>query len=122
MKDEQIRLTNSQLKIMQLLWEQAPITAKELTLRAADRYGWNKNTTYTILKSLVEKGSVLREEPDFLCTPAVSLEKVRRCETRGLIDKLFKGSAGMFFSAFLEDEALSGEELAALRQLIDEKK
>ena len=122
MKEKKEKLNNSQVKVMQLLWENGATTAKKLCLMAAERYEWNKNTTYTIIKSLVENGAIERSEPDFLCTPLLSLEEVRRTETKGLVDKFFHGSASAFFSAFLEDENISSEELEALKKIINEKK
>lgn len=122
MKEKKEKLNNSQVKVMQLLWETGATTAKNLCLMAAERYDWNKNTTYTIIKSLVEMGAVERSEPDFLCTPLLSLEEVRRTETKGLVDKFFHGSASAFFSAFLEDENISSEELETLKKIINEKK
>ena len=122
MKEKKEKLNNSQVKVMQLLWETGATTAKNLCLMAAERYEWNKNTTYTIIKSLVEIGAVERSEPDFFCTPVLSLEEVRRTETKGLVDKFFHGSASAFFSAFLEDESISSEELEALKKIINEKK
>ena len=122
MKEKKEKLNNSQVKVMQLLWETGATTAKNLCLMAAERYDWNKNTTYTIIKSLVEIGAVERSEPDFFCTPVLSLEEVRRTETKGLVDKFFHGSASAFFSAFLEDESISSEELEALKKIINEKK
>ncbi len=122
MKDKKEKLNNSQIKVMQLLWEGGATTAKNLCVMAAERYDWNKNTTYTIIKSLVEAGAVERSEPDFLCTPLLSIEEVRRTETRGLVDKFFQGSASAFFSAFLEDESISPEELETLKKIINEKK
>ena len=122
MKEKKEKHNNSQVKVMQLLWETGATTAKNLCLMAAERYDWNKNTTYTIIKSLVEMGAVERSEPDFLCTPVLSLEEVRRTETKGLVDKFFHGSASAFFSAFLEDESISSEELEALKKIINGKK
>ena len=122
MKEKKEKLNNSQIKVMQLLWETGATTAKNLCVMAAERYEWNKNTTYTIIKSLVEMGAVERSEPDFFCTPLLSLEEVRRTETKGLVDKFFQGSASAFFSAFLEDENISSEELEALKKIINEKK
>ncbi|MCI6729486.1 MAG: BlaI/MecI/CopY family transcriptional regulator, partial [Clostridiales bacterium] len=37
---------------MELIWDNAPIHAKDVALLAAERIGWNKNTTYTVLKKL----------------------------------------------------------------------
>ena len=56
MKEKKEKLNNSQVKVMQLLWENGATTAKNLCVMAAERYEWNKNTTYTIIKSLVENG------------------------------------------------------------------
>lgn len=116
------KLFESEAKVMEIIWANAPVSAKEISLIATDTIGWNKNTTYTIIKSLVEMGAIERSEPDFLCTPLLSLEEVRRTETKGLVDKFFHGSASAFFSAFLEDENISSEELEALRKIINEKK
>ena len=118
----QEKLFESEAKVMEIVWTKAPISAKDISLIAAETIGWNKNTTYTIIKSLVEMGAVERSEPDFLCTPVLSLEEVRRTETKGLVDKFFHGSASAFFSAFLEDESISSEELEALKKIINEKK
>ena len=116
------KLFDSEAKVMEIIWKNSPISAKEISLIATETIGWNKNTTYTIIKTLVEMGAVERSEPDFLCTPLLSLEEVRRTETKGLVDKFFHGSASAFFSAFLEDENISEEELEALKKIINGKK
>ena len=110
---------DSELKLMELVWSREPVSAKELSLMAADRLGWNKNTTYTVLKKLVGKEFVQRDEPGFVCTALVKREDVQRAETRSLIDKLYSGSRQAFLAAFLEDEPLSKEEIDQLRKLID---
>ncbi len=122
MKDKKEKLNNSQIKVMQLLWEKGPSPAKELCVAAAEAYGWNKNTTYTVIKTLVEAGAIERGEPDFICTPLISLEEVRKTETKSFLEKFYQGSAKAFFSAFLEDENLDPEELEVLKKLINEKK
>jgi predicted transcriptional regulator len=56
-----------------------------------------------------------------MCTALISREEVCRAETQGLIDKLFGGSRRALFSALLEDETLSAEELDELRAMIEKK-
>ena len=114
-------LFDGELKLMELLWEQEPVSAKELSLVAAARIGWNKNTTYTVIKKLIEKGVIRREEPGFICHAEVRRQDVARAETDSLIGRFFGGSKKALFSALLEDEALSAEELAELKNLINEK-
>ena len=118
--NDQIKLNNSETRIMNVLWEKGQLPAKEVALEAAARYGWNKNTTYTILKALIEKDYLRREEPNFVCVPLLKRGEVQRAETRGLIDRLFGGSPANFLSAFVENEELSDDEIAKIRRLIDE--
>ncbi len=116
---ERTKLFDSELKLMELVWKNAPVSAKELSLLAQAQIGWNKNTTYTILKKLVEKSAVKREEPNFVCTPLVTREEVLQAETESLIDRLFQGSRKAFFAAFFNREKLSDEEIEELKRIID---
>ncbi|MEI6603641.1 MAG: BlaI/MecI/CopY family transcriptional regulator [Clostridia bacterium] len=116
---ESIKLFDSELKLMELIWPRAPVSAKELARLAAEEIGWNKNTTYTILKKLASKGAIARQDPDFICTPLISKEQVQQDEADTLINKLFAGSRKAFFSSFLSKETLSKDEIAELKRMIE---
>ncbi|HEY8422604.1 MAG TPA: BlaI/MecI/CopY family transcriptional regulator [Thermoclostridium sp.] len=115
------KLFDSELKLMDILWEKEPISAKELSILAAERIGWNKNTTYTVLKKLVNKKVICRSEPGFICTSLIKKDEVRKAETEGLIKRLFNGSKKALFSALLEDETLSEDEIAELREMLEKR-
>ena len=115
------KLFDSELKVMELIWANEPVSAKELSILAEKELAWNKNTTYTVIKKLESKGHVHREDPGFVCTSLISKEEVCREEARGLIDKLFGGSRKALFSALIEDEKLTEDEIDALRRMIDER-
>jgi Predicted transcriptional regulator len=117
---ENIKLFDSELKIMDIIWDKEPVPAKEISLIAADTIGWNKNTTYTIVKKLIEKNAVKRIEPNFICTSLVKRKDVQKAETQNLIDKLYNGSKKAFFAAFIE-ENISDDELAELKKLIEKR-
>lgn len=116
-----VRLFDSEYKLMEFLWQYEPVNAKELTLKTAQAIGWNKNTTYTVLKRLIEKGAVKRTEPGFVCFSLVKKADVRKAETDTLIDKLYGGSRKAFFAAFLEDERLSEQEIAEIKAMIEKR-
>lgn len=115
------KLFDSEAKIMEIIWEKSPITAKEISLIAAETIGWNKNTTYTVIGKLEKKGFIQRQEPGFICTPLVSQGQMQKVEAASLVKKLFGGSRKALFSALLEDEPLSDEELDALREMIENR-
>lgn len=115
------KMFDSEVKVMEIIWEKGPISAKEISLIAADTIGWNKNTTYTVIKKLEAKGFIRRDDPGFICTALVSQSEVQKSETKSLLDKLFGGSRKALFSALLEDEALSEDEIDELKNIIDKR-
>ena len=115
------KLFDSEAKVMEILWANSPISAKDISLIAAETIGWNKNTTYTVIKKLEAKGFIQRQDPGFICTPLVSQNEVQKAEAASLVKKIFGGSRKALFSALLEDEPLSEEEIEALRKLIDDR-
>ena len=117
-----VKLFDSELKVMEVLWEQGTKTAKEIVDVLSERIGWNKNTTYTVIKKCIEKGVIERGEPGFLCTPMVTRDEVARSETEQLIDKMFGGSSELFFSSFLKNQGLSEADAARLARMIEEAK
>jgi predicted transcriptional regulator len=117
---EKIKLFEGELKLMELLWENEGISAKEMTLLAADTIGWNKNTTYTVIKKLVAKGVIKRDEPGFICHSLVGREDVGREEVKAVLRSFFGGSVKAMFSSFMEEGALSIEDAEELRRMIDE--
>ena len=113
------KLFDSEAKVMQILWQEGAISAKEVSLIAAETIGWNKNTTYTIIKKLEAKGFIRRDDPGFICTPLVSKMQMQKIEAASLVKKVFDGSRQALFSALLTDEPLTDSELEAQRKLID---
>ena len=115
------KLFDSEAKVMDIIWEKSPVSAKDISLIATETIGWNKNTTYTIIKKLETKGFIRREDPGFICTPLVSRDEMQKAEAASLVKKVFGGSRRALFSALVEDEPLSEEEIDELRKLIDNR-
>ena len=114
-------LFDSELKVMEIIWDAEPVSAKEISLIAQERIGWNKNTTYTVIKKLESKGFIKREEPGFICSSVYKREEIQRSETVSLINKLFGGSKKALFSSLVDGGELSEGELTELKELIDKR-
>ncbi len=114
------KLVDSELKVMDVLWEQGDLPAKEVARQLTQRLGWNVNTTYTLLKRCIKKGAVQRFEPNFVCHALLPKEQVQQAETDALINKLYSGCADQLFAALLGRRQLSPQELSRLKQLVDE--
>ena len=88
-----IKVFDSELKVMEVLWKEGEVTASYITKILKDEIGWNINTTYTIIKKLIVKGAIKRREPKFKCIPLITKEQVQKYEARELGNKLFAGDS-----------------------------
>lgn len=116
---EGMKLNDSELKVMDILWKEGSCTAKHIADVLAEEVGWNKNTTYTLIKRCINKGAVERTEPNFMCNALIPKEKVQEMETRELVDKIFDGSVDKLFASLLGGENLTAGQIGKLRKLID---
>lgn len=115
-----IKLFDSELKVMDVLWRQGDTTAKRISDILKDETGWNMNTTYTLIKRCIKKGAIERSEPNFMCHALIPKEKVQEAETNELIDKVFDGSVNNLFAALLGKKNLSDEQIEKLKQIVEE--
>lgn len=115
-----VKLFDSELKIMNVLWKEGDLTAKQISTILADEVGWNMNTTYTVIKKCIAKGAIERQDPNFVCRALISKEEVQQAETEELVGKLFDGSTDKLFAALLGSKKLTTDEITHLRQLVED--
>ena len=115
-----IKLFDSELKVMEVLWRDGDKTAKQISEILNASIGWNVNTTYTVIKKCIAKGAIERTEPNFMCHALIPKETVQADEARELMGKLFDGSPDLLFASVLGGEKLSRDQIDRLRRWIDE--
>ena len=114
-----MKLFDSEWKVMEVLWQENDQTVKAVSLHLAQSAGWNKNTTYTVIKKCIDKGAIERREPNFVCHALISKQQAQTEEAQSLVDKVFGGSAELLFASLLSDRSLSKEELDRLKALVE---
>ena len=115
-----VKLFDSELKVMGVLWKEGDTTAKQISDILKAETGWNMNTTYTVIKKCVAKGAIERREPNFLCHALIPKEAVQEAETDELISKFYDGSADKLFAALLGRKKLSAGQIAKLKKIVGE--
>ena len=115
-----VKLFDSELKVMDVLWREGDTAAKYIAETLKEEVGWNKNTTYTLIKRCMKKGAIERLEPNFMCHALIPKEEVQEAETNELINKIYDGSADKLFAALLGRKKLSPEQIAKLKQIVGE--
>lgn len=91
------RLFEKEFQFCLILWEQEPVSLRELTRLCKDNLGWERSTTYTMIRKLVGKGVIRRDGKNV--TSVLSKEQAQDDRTEELIQKTFGGRiSGLFLT------------------------
>jgi len=115
---EKYRLFAAEYKFVSVVWDYEPVKSTELVKLCADKLGWKKSTTYTVLKKLCERG--ILQNQDATVTALVKREDVQRYESSAILEKTFDGSLPKFLTAFLSGRKISEQEAEELKRIIEE--
>ena len=114
---EELVLFEAEKKLMEIIWQEAPVESGRLVKLAGDNINWNKSTTYTVLRKLIAKGFVKNE--DSVVSVLIPKEDVLISESNQIVNESFSGSLPKFVAAFLgNNRTLSDEDADALMKLI----
>lgn len=114
------RISEAEMQLLQLLWEESPLGAIELAGRAPEERGWSIKTVKTLLSRLVAKGAIVAkpEGRRFLYEPAIKRDAVAASQASGLVDRLFGGRVSPLVAQLAEQKGLSDDDLAELEALV----
>ncbi len=115
-----VKLFDSELKVMDVLWKEGDMLAKQISDILKESTGWNMNTTYTVIKKCIAKGAIERREPNFLCHALIARDVVQAAETEELLHKLFDSSPDLLFASLLGHQKLSKAQIDNLRRMVAE--
>jgi predicted transcriptional regulator len=119
-KNKQPIPTESELAILNVLWEQGPSTVREvynvLNLKRDTGY----TTVLKLLQIMIEKNLVKRDESSrtHVYTETYSKQNTQRQLVNNLLKKAFGGSPAQLANALFENEKLSKSEFEKLRNEI----
>ena len=113
----EIELGEIQEQFAQIIWEHEPVTSGTLVGIAAEKLGWKKSTTYTVLRKLCEKG--LFQNQDGVVTALVSKAQFDSAKSQKFVEDNFNGSLPSFIAAFTGRKKLSSKEINEIQHIID---
>jgi BlaI family penicillinase repressor len=117
-----VSLSDGEWKIMNSLWESGESTITELTASLEKETGWDKHIIITMLGRMEKKEAVAHRQGGRakVFYPLVSREEVSMQETRGFLEKVYRGSLGMMVNAMVADQALSEQEIQELYDILEQ--
>ena len=117
-----ISLSDGEWKLMNLLWEQSPLTIGGMVESRKDDTGWTKATVNIMLNRLAEKGAVRIDAGGKakLFYPLLRHEDAVRQEAKSGLGKIKTGGIGLLVSTMAEDCSLTDEEIDELYRILKE--
>ena len=114
---EEIRLGLVESRFADIIWEQEPLTSRELVKLCLEKLEWKKSTTYTVLKKLCERG--IFQNQDGTVTSLISRQDFYAMQSEKFVEDTFAGSLPAFLAAFTKRKTLSADEIAQIRAMIE---
>ena len=114
------KIFESEYRFCCILWDNEPVTSSELVKLCAEKLGWKKSTSYTVLKRLCERG--IFQNQNSVVTSLISRDEFYAEQSDRFVKETFDGSLPAFLAAFGAKNKLTGREVDELKRLIDEMK
>lgn len=111
------RISNSEYRFCEILWEREPVSSAELVRACRERLEWKKSTVYTVIRRLADRGVVKSEHA--VVTSLVSRDEVLKARSLEMVDDSFAGSLPGFVAAFINSRRLTDEEIDEMQEMID---
>lgn len=114
-------LTEAQLEIMNIVWDQPETTLGEIWRELQDKRTMARNTVQTLLTRLVEKGWVEYrcEGKIFHYRATVPKQATMKHVVGRFVETAFNGSAEGLVMALLDSQELDNDEVERIRALIE---
>jgi BlaI family penicillinase repressor len=118
------RISDAEHAVMEVLWDESPLTANDVAERVAPSRGWSANTVKTLLGRLLAKSIIAADEDGrrYLYRPLVERGDYVEGESRRLIDRLFGGKLTPLVAHLAERDALTDDDIAEIEALLKEIK
>lgn len=122
MQTPQQRLTDAELRLMDIVWKLAPVSVQGVVDALPPDLDLAYSTVLTTMRILEEKGYLkhTKEGRAFVYSPVVAREDASRSALRHVLDKFFGSKPELLVQNMLGDGDLSKSELAKLKKLIAE--
>jgi len=115
-------LTEAEFRLMDILWEKDKATVNDVVSALPPEQPLAYTTVLTMLRILEQKGYLRHEKQSraFVYFPIIGRDEARRSAVRGVVSRFFNDSPELLVLNILEHETIDTEELARLKQMIQE--
>jgi len=117
---EKYKLGIKEGKFADIIWQNEPLSSRELTEICEKELKWKRTTTYTMLKRLCDRK--IFENKSGTVYSIMKKKEFLTAQGEQFINKSFEGSLPQFVAAFTRRNKLSDKDVQEIQRLIDEYK
>ena len=114
---ETIELGAAQERFADIVWANEPLNSGDLVQICEKELGWNKSTTYTVLRMLCQKG--LFQNVKSIVSALVTREEYYASKSEKIVNDSYKGSLPAFIAAFTSKRQMTAKEVDEIQKMID---
>ena len=113
---EEMKLGVVEARFADIIWENEPLSSKELVEICKKQLNWQRTTTYTVLKKLCERGIFQNENRTV--TSLISKKDFIAMQSEKFVEETFEGSLPAFVAAFTSRKTPTAAEIEEIRRMI----
>ena len=123
-RSQSATLTEAELRIMQVLWEKGSGTVQQVLDALPGTRPLAYNSVLTIVRILEKKGCVrhVKDGRAHIYRAVLNQEEAKRTEIQHLLSRFFQNSRELLVLNILEEQGIDADELARLRQMLDQNR
>ncbi len=116
-------ISQSERIIMEVLWQEAPLTAGQIVSKVKIQSPWSDKTIRTFIQRLKEKGAITAKKMDvYYYWPSFTKEEVIATEAKSVLTKLYEGSLKKLLTNFLSDDDYTESDIEELQSHLEKLK
>ena len=117
-----IKITTAESQVMEALWREGPLSPDEIITAVGPANDWQAGTVRTLITRLLGKKAIKgkKEKAGYRYVPLITRENYIQDESKGFLDRLFKGEVAPLVAHLAEHRALTAKDLRKLKKLIAE--
>jgi predicted transcriptional regulator len=117
-----VKISAAESQVMEALWRGKPLSPEDIIAAVGPANGWQPGTVRTLITRLLRKKAIAgkKEKSGYLYRPLITRADYVQDESKGFLDRLFKGEVAPLVAHLAEHRALTARDLKKLKKLIAE--
>lgn len=120
-KDDKV-ISPAELKVLDVLWENSPLSASQIVEALTCVESWHSRTIKSLINRLLKKKAIGYQQDGnrYLYYPLLNKNEYLKSTSQSFIHRIFGGKISPLVAHFVSQEKISKEDIQELRAILEE--